>query len=96
MTFKPTPHQLETIADYCAANMPVEATAAALDTHPDTLRAWIGKLAATRSASRYMPPPPAPRVPPPAPPMPAPRPGRVLCDRVFEARELPADSCEGF
>jgi sugar diacid utilization regulator len=38
MTFKPTPSQLETIADYCAANMPVAATAAALDIHPDTLR----------------------------------------------------------
>jgi hypothetical protein len=39
MTFKPTPSQLETIADHYAANMPLEATAAALDVHPDDLRA---------------------------------------------------------
>jgi len=39
--WKPTPRQLETIADHCAANMPVAATAAALDVHPDDLRAWM-------------------------------------------------------
>jgi len=80
MTFKPTSHQLETIADHYAANMPLEAIAAALDVHPADLRAWIGKLIAARSVSRYVPPPPRPVAPPPAPISP-----RVIADRVFEA-----------
>jgi hypothetical protein len=40
MTFKPTPCQIETLADHYAANMPLGATAAALDVHPDDLRDW--------------------------------------------------------
>ena len=48
MNWKPDKRQLDLIADMGNARMPVEAIAAALDVHPDDLRAWIGKLAATR------------------------------------------------
>jgi hypothetical protein len=40
MTWKPDRRQIDLIADHCAANMPLAATAAALDVHPDDLRAW--------------------------------------------------------
>ena len=43
MTWKPDRRQIDLIAEYCAANMPVAATAAALDVHPDDLRAWDRK-----------------------------------------------------
>ena len=64
MSWKPTLAQLEIIEQYGNAHMPVEAIAAALDVHPDDLRAWIGRLVQTRSQSRYAPPP---MPPPPAP-----------------------------
>jgi len=54
MTWKPDRRQIDLIAEYGAAHMPVEAIAAALDIHPDDLRGWIGKLAATRSQPRYV------------------------------------------
>jgi len=44
MTWKPDRRQIDLIAEYGAAHMPVEAIAAALDIHPDDLRGWIGKL----------------------------------------------------
>jgi hypothetical protein len=56
MTWKPTFAQLEIIEQHGNAHMPIEATAAALDVDPDTLRAWIARLAATRH--RYTPEPP--------------------------------------
>jgi hypothetical protein len=39
MTWKPTFAQLEIIEQHGNAHMPTEATAAALDVHPDDLRA---------------------------------------------------------
>jgi transposase-like protein len=80
MTFRPTFAQLEIIEQYGNAHMPLEAIAAALDIHPDTLRKWIARLASTRSVPRYAPPPPRPVAPPPAPISP-----RVIADRVFES-----------
>jgi len=86
MTWKPTFAQLEIIEQHGNAHMPLTSTAAALDVHPDTLRAWIARLTATRSVSRYAPLPPRPVTPPPAPISP-----RVIADRVFEA----ADGADG-
>jgi hypothetical protein len=78
--WKPTPRQLETIADHCAANMPVAATAAVLDVHPDDLRAWIGKLAATRFRGV---PEQSTLAASPAPGPPA---GRFLAERAFQTQ----------
>ena len=44
MTWKPDRRQIDLIADHCAANMPLAGTAAALDVHPDDLRAWKSSL----------------------------------------------------
>ena len=83
MTWKPTFAQLEIIEQHGNAHMPTAATAAALDVHPDDLRAWIGKLIAARSVSRYAPPPPRPVASPPVPASP-----RVIADRVFESERF--------
>jgi hypothetical protein len=80
MTWKPERRQIDLIAEYCAANMPVAATAAALHVHPDDLRARIGKLAATRLCGLPEPSTLA------APPAPGHRPGRVLAERAFQAQ----------
>ena len=64
-----------------------QVNAAALDVHPDDLRAWTGKLAATRLCG--LPEPSTPAAPPPAPGQ---RPGRVLAERVFQAQD---DASEG-
>jgi hypothetical protein len=80
MTWKPDRRQIDLIAEYGNAHMPVEATAAALDVHPDDLRAWIGKLAATRF--RGVPEQSTLAVPP----APGHRPGRVLAERAFQAQ----------
>jgi hypothetical protein len=81
MNWKPDKRQLDLIADMGNARMPVEAIAAALDVHPDDLRAWIGKLAATRF--RGVPERSTPAALPPAP---GHRPGRVLAERAFQAQ----------
>jgi len=39
MNWKPDKRQIDLIADHCAANISLAATAAALDIRPDTLRA---------------------------------------------------------
>jgi hypothetical protein len=89
MTWKPDRRQIDLIAEYGAAHMPVEAIAAALDIHPDDLRGWIGKLAATRSQPRYVPP-----ELPPVLPQPANRPGRILSERVFGLAESVDDDSQ--
>ena len=40
MKWKPDRRQIDLIAEYGNAHMPIEAIAAALDVHPDDLRAW--------------------------------------------------------
>jgi hypothetical protein len=46
--WKPTLRQLEIVADFGAARMPLAAIARALGVGPDDLRAWINRLVATR------------------------------------------------
>ncbi len=85
MTWKPDRRQIDLIADHCAANMPLGATAAVLGVELEAFRAWIGKLAATRF--RGVPEPSAP-MPPASPTLKGHRPDRVLADRLFERPEL--------
>ena len=80
MTWKPDRRQIDLIAEHGAAHMPVEAIAAALDVHPDDLRAWIGRLAATRLSAVPEPPLQPPRAPVTAPSQ------RIIADRVFETQ----------
>jgi hypothetical protein len=89
MTWQPTFKQLETIADMGNAGMPLAAVAKALGVCPDELRAWIGRLVATRVAAHeptYIPPA---RVPVGAPSF------KLRAERIFELEPMPAAETDG-